>query len=188
MGRPHDAEVATVEGRDGRRVQALGGRDDRGVDAPERKVAIGGDELCDSEKIGRIDGLEEKLPGGQVAEQANLRLDRCGSQPVEKVRDLGKAERREDQGTGVLIQQRDALDVVRVIGIEIRVERAGVDYERDRGPTSAARISSMRSEMSRRPLRTAPEADSLRRRSPTNRASRASRVTSLIVEPRRRAS
>lgn len=101
---------------------------------------------------------------------------------------LSKAECGEDQRTEVCLQELDALDVVRVVRVEIRVEGAGVDYERDRAPPSAARISSMRSETSLRPLWTAPAADSLRLRPPTNRASRASRVISLIVDPRRRAS
>jgi len=49
--------MATIEGRDGRRVHALGGSDDRGVYSAERKVAVGGHKLCDPEEIGRIDGF-----------------------------------------------------------------------------------------------------------------------------------
>jgi hypothetical protein len=78
--------------------------------------------------------------------------------------------------------------VVAVVAIDVRVERAGVDDQRDE-PASLARISSMRSEMSVRPLAPAPAAR--RRRLPRgapSSASIASRVSSDTVTPRRSAS
>lgn len=47
--------------------------------------------------------------------------------------------------------------MVPVVGVDVGVERSGVDQDRYFA-TSAARISSMRSEMSSRPLRPAPAA------------------------------
>ena len=52
--------------------------------------------------------------------------------------------------------------VVRVVGVDVGVERPCVDDERRYGPTSVARISSMRSETSLLPLR--PLAAALSRR------------------------
>jgi len=66
------------------------------------------------------------------------------------------------------------------------VERSGVDDQRDRR-LSARRISSIRTEMSRSPLRPAA-ADKNFRRSPPTIRSIAARVRSEIVTPRRSAS
>ena len=51
------------------------------------------------------------------------------------------------------------LVMVSVVGVDVGVERPGVDQDRYFA-TSAARISSIRSEMSSRPLRPAPAARS----------------------------
>lgn len=61
----------------------------------------------------------------------------------------------------MLQQQLERFTVMAVVGVDVGVEGAGVDEEGYR-VTSAARISSMRSEMSSRPLRPAPAARSLR--------------------------
>ena len=52
--------------------------------------------------------------------------------------------------------------VVGVVGIDVGVERAGVNDECAYRTTSAAKISSMRAEMSLRPLCPAPAAPSRR--------------------------
>ena len=57
----------------------------------------------------------------------------------------------------MLQQQVERFDVVPVVGINVGVERPCVDEEGYR-VTSAARISSIRLEMSSRPLRPAPAA------------------------------
>jgi len=51
--------------------------------------------------------------------------------------------------------------MVTVVGVDVGIQRSGVDQESYRS-TSAARISSIRSEMSSRPLRPAPAAANLR--------------------------
>jgi len=83
-------------------------------------------------------------------------------------------------------QQFESGAVIAVVGVDIGVERAGVDEE-GYGVTSAARISSMRSETSSRPLRPAAAARNRRGGPPTWR-SMASRVTSEMVMLRRAAS
>ena len=55
--------------------------------------------------------------------------------------------------------------VMSVVGVDIGVERSGVDQDRY-WVTSTARSSSIRSEMSSRPLRPAPAARSWRFRPP----------------------
>jgi len=82
-------------------------------------------------------------------------------------------------------QQFECGAVIAVVGVDVGVERAGVDEE-GYGVTSAARISSMRSEMSSRPLR--PAAARNRRGGPPTWRSMASRVTSEMVMLRRAAS
>jgi hypothetical protein len=67
-----------------------------------------------------------------------------------------------------------------VVGVDVRVQGARVDDERYR-PTSRARISSMRSETSSRPLAPAPAALSLRRPPTPRYASSASLVSSETV-------
>jgi len=85
-------------------------------------------------------------------------------------------------------EQVEARGVMLVVAIDVCVERAGIDDQSDE-PTSLARISSIRSEMSERPLAPAPAARS--RRFPRGAASSvsiASRVSSDTVVPRRSAS
>ena len=87
-------------------------------------------------------------------------------------------------------EQFKCCNVVGVVGIDVGVERSGVDDDCPYRSTSVARISSMRSETSLRPLRPAPAAprrrlfDGLLPRY----ASRASRLMSAMVVPRRAAS
>ena len=72
-----------------------------------------------------------------------------------------------------------------VVGIDIGIQRASVDYDCD-VVTSLARIYSMRSEIPDRSLWPAPAAPSLRRG--VRWVSMASRVSCEIVMPRRSAS
>ncbi len=85
-------------------------------------------------------------------------------------------------------QQFEAGRMVTIIAIDVGVERSGVDDQRDES-TSFATISSIRSEMSWRPLDPAPAASILRRVvAPPSSASIAWRVSSETVVPRRCAS
>lgn len=102
-----------------------------------------------------MDGLEDEDPRGEVGDESRLGLP-ADPRP-EQVRDLGDDERRDDQRAGVRLEQLEACGVVRVVGIDVRVQRPGVDDQRD-GALSERRISSMRSETSLRPLRPAAAA------------------------------
>lgn len=76
--------------------------------------------------------------------------------------------------------------MVSVVDVQVGVQRAAVDDDRY-DDTSSARICSIRSETSSRPLRPAPAPRSARR-GPPRCASMASRVNAEIVMPRRSAS
>ena len=140
-------------------------------------------EFGDPQPVARSHWLDVKIARGDVAYEAHL----CaGAEPcADQVRDLGDYEGWHDQRTRMGSQQFQAGCVVPVAGINVCIQGASVDDQRDDG-TSLARISSMRSETSARPLRPAAAAPS-RRRGP-RWLSIASRVSSEMVMPRRLAS
>ena len=87
-----------------------------------------------------------------------------------------------------LLMKRDAQQgillniVVGIVGVDVGVQGSCIDDNRRYSPTSADRISSMRSEISWRPLRPAAAAFRCRRPPGTPKyASSASRLTSEIV-------
>jgi len=106
-----------------------------------------------------MDRLQRERAGREIAEEAGLRLP-ADSRP-EQVGDFGDDQRRNDERTGVCLQQFETGNMVRVVGVDVRVERAGVDDQRD--GDSARMISSTRGEMSLRPLRPAAAAPNRRR-------------------------
>ena len=138
-------EMAAIEGRDFPHVEPLGGRHDRGVHGAQRKVSVGGDKLGDPEPVGRRDGLGYEVARGEVADEPHLGVD--ADARAEEVRHLGDDELRDDEGAGVRLEKVEALGVVAVVEVDVGVQRTSVDDQRDAG-TSAARISSIRSEMS----------------------------------------
>lgn len=185
MARADDIEVAAVERRHFGDVEPLGGGDHRGIDGAERQVAVLGDELGDADRVAGVQRLDREGAGGEITEEANLRLP---AEPgADQVDDLGDDERGEDERTWVGFEQLQAGGVVGVVGINVGVEGASVEDQRD-GAISEARISSIRSETSLWPLRPAAAALSCRRPPAPRCCSSAVRVTSAIVTPRRSAS
>jgi hypothetical protein len=185
MARTDDAEVATVERCDFGGIEPLRCRDHRGVYGAERQVAVLGDELRDANGVTGMQRLDRKAAAGEIAEEADLRLP---AQPsFEQVGDLRDDEGGEDEGAWVGFEQLQAGGVVGVVCVDVGVEGAGVEDQRD-GAISAARISSIRSEVSLWPLRPAAAALSCRRPPAPRCCSSAVRVTSAIVTPRRSAS
>jgi len=77
--------------------------------------------------------------------------------------DLGDDQGRDDERAGVGLEKFECRGVVSVIRVDVGVKRSGVDDDRSYRATSAARISSTRSETSLRPLCPAPAAPSRRR-------------------------
>lgn len=160
MSGAHHGEVATVEGGDLGDGESFGGGHDRSVDRAQRQVPVAGNQLCHAEPVGCDDGLDRERAGGQVPEEANLRT--CPESGCEEVDHLGDDERRDDEGPCVGLEEVERGRVMRIVGVNVGVERPGVDDDRRYCPTSVARISSIRSETSRRPLRPAAAAPSRR--------------------------
>lgn len=160
MGRAHDAEVAMIDGRYVGDVESFGGRDDGGIYGAERKVVVLRDELGDSDQVDGVNSLEGEVAGCEVTKETDFRL------PTEvgrdEVGDFGENERWDDQRARVGLQELEARRMVGVVTIEVGVQRAGVDDQRDES-TSTRRISSIRSEISAWPLRPAAAASKRRR-------------------------
>ena len=163
MVRADDTEMPTVERRQGAHAEALCQRDDGCVNCPQWEIAVLPYELGDSEPITGRHRLDRQRPTRQVAEEADLGFgpESCR----EQVRDFGDGQNGNEERPGMRLEECPASRMVTIVSVNVGVERAGVDESAYRR-TSAARISSTRSETSSSPLRPNPAARS-RRRPPT---------------------
>jgi hypothetical protein len=184
VDRANDREVPAIECCDLDDAQSLGGRHHRCIDRPERQVSILGDELGDPDPVADVNRFRDQVPRCQVTEESDLSLN--ANSGLQQVRYLGYDELRDDEWPRMARQQREAGSVVSIVFVDVCVERAGIDDQRDRR-ASRRKISSIRRAVSRRPLR--PAFAAIRRRRPAPRwDSMASRVISDTVVPRRSAS
>ena len=191
--RTYGAEVPNVEGRDLRDPQPFGERDQRCVHRSEREISIPDGELDDPAPLLVFDGHDIQNAGRDVLQEADLGL--CSQSCPREVRDLGDHQRRHEDGTRMRFEERARSIVIRIVGIDVREERAGVGDEPYLPPPCSANrsdssesICSIRTEMSERPLRPALVL-ARRRRTPLPRnVSIAVRVSSETVIPRRFAS
>lgn len=158
--------MPSVYGCDIGDAEAFGGGDDRGIYGAERQVVVLSDEFDHAERVCRMERLQYEGAAAEVAKEARLCLP--AESRREQVRDFGDDQGGDDERPGVSLQQFKAGGVVRVVGVDVRVERAGIDDQRDEAD-SARMISSTRSEMSLRPLRPAAAAPSARRAPPLPR-------------------
>lgn len=186
MSGPNDVEMAPIQRRKLVFVESFCRSYDRCIHAAEREITVGAYELGNSKPVLRGDGVSDEAAGRDVTEKADLRLDsESGPEEVHHLRDdeLGDQER-----PGVCFKQLEALVMVVVISVDVRIQRSGVDDEGYR-ETSLRRISSIRTETLPDPLRPAPAASRFRLpRFAPRCVSMASRVRSEIVTPRRSAS
>ena len=144
-----------IEGRHPCAPKTLSGSDDRSVDGSEREVAIPVNQLGDAQPVPGRHRLDDEVPGGKIAQEPDFR---SRAQPrADQIGRLGHDERRHYERFGMVSEELQRRVVIAVVRVDIGVQRAGVD-QKNYGATSAARISSMRSEMSSRPLRPAPAA------------------------------
>ncbi|HET7386977.1 MAG TPA: hypothetical protein VFJ19_09980 [Nocardioidaceae bacterium] len=153
--------MAPVESGDLSDAQAFRGGDDRRIDCAQRQVAVAGDEFGDPQPIHHRHGFDVERATGEVPEETHLRV--CTEARCEQVHDLGDDPAGHDERTWVGLEQLERGIVVCIVRVDVGVERSGIDDERGYRATSAARISSMRSETSLRPLCPAPAAPSRRR-------------------------
>jgi hypothetical protein len=161
MIRAHDGEVAPIDSRDLGDAEALGRGDNRGIHRAQGEVAIARHQFGDPQPIRGRDRLHGERAAGEVAEEADLGLGAQAS--GEKVDDFGDDQGGDDEWARVGFEQFECGGVVGVVGVDVGVERPGVDDERGYRATSALRICSMRSDTSLRPLCPAPAAPRRRR-------------------------
>ena len=179
----HDGEMSAIDRCDVIHAQTLCCCDDGCVDGSERKVATPRHQLGDAHPVGCGNRLNDQVAGGDIAEEANLGIE--AQSRAEQVDHFGDDKDRHDQRPGVGLEQLEAFNMVSVIAIDVGVQRAGVDDQCDE-LTSSIRISSIRSEMSARPLAPAPAPRSLRLPwGASSIVAIASRVSSDTVTPRR---
>jgi PPOX class probable F420-dependent enzyme len=151
--RSHDGEVTVIDRGDVVHAETFCNSDDGCVNRAEREVAVLHDQLGDPHPVGRRNWLGDEVAGSEIAEEVDLGID--AQSGAEQVEHFGNDESRHDQRPGVRLEQFEACPMMSVIAVDVGVERAGVDDQRDES-TSLARSSSMRSEMSARPLAPAP--------------------------------
>jgi hypothetical protein len=149
MRGPDDSEVPVVEGGDVDDPAAFGSGDDGRVNAAERQVVVLGHKLGDSDQVGGVDGFKREVARCEVAKEPDFGLP--AKSRGEQVDNFGDDEHRYEKRTGIGLQQLPAGRMMGIVAVDVRVERARVDDQRDWW-VSAAMISSIRSEMSVRPL------------------------------------
>ena len=156
---PDNREVSSVEGRDSGDTETFGGDNYRGVHGAEGQVSVSVHQFSDPQPVAHSDRVDLEVSRGEVANKADFRVGTESS--LEEVDDFGRHQGRNDQWTGMGQQELQAGSVVPVVRVDVCVEWSRVDDQRD-DRASRARISSMRSETSERPLRPAAAAPSLR--------------------------
>jgi hypothetical protein len=137
----NDAEVPPVKCGDFGDLESLRGRDDGRVDCSKREVFILSHELRDPDPLTRLDGLGDEVSRREVPQEPHFGF-RAQSSP-QQVHDFGHHKLRNDQGTGVRFEDRQARFMVSVIFVDVGIERPRIDDERYRR-ASLRRISSIR--------------------------------------------
>jgi hypothetical protein len=110
---------------------------------------VPGHELGDPDQVSGVDGLKREVARCQVAKEPDLGLP--AKSRGEQVDNIGDDESRYEERTGVGLQRLPARRMMGIVAVDVRVERARVDDQRD-WSVSATMISSIRSVMSVRPL------------------------------------
>jgi hypothetical protein len=130
MGRTNDREVPAIERRELHEPETLRRGNDRGVHGAEGKLPIGRHELGDPDPVRGANRLRDQVPRRQVTQESDLSA-RTESR-LEEVGHLAHDELRNDQRPGISFQQSEAGFVVSIVFVDIRVERPGIDDQRDR--------------------------------------------------------
>jgi len=129
MLRTHDAEVAPIECGDRLDLEPLRGRDHGGIHRSKWQIAIGRHELPHPKPIRLVDHKGQQQTACQVTKEANLR--RAAKPGGDQIGDLRDHENRNHERSRVCLQEGKALFVVRVIRVDVGIQRAGVDDQRD---------------------------------------------------------
>ena len=121
---PDHGEVPSIQSENRRYAEPFGNRDDRGVDCPERKVAVRHHQLSDAKPVAWHDWFGHQVSRRQIAEEPNLGLrpDPRG----EQICDLRDNQDGNQDGTVVALKQTAAASVFGVVGVIGGIQRAGV--------------------------------------------------------------
>jgi hypothetical protein len=138
-------EVPAIQRGDLPRFEALTEGDDRRVNGPKRQIPVHADQFRDAQPVPRCDGLDDEVPHGQVPEETQL--SRRAQPGRDELGNLCDDQRRDQQRSRMLREQLKAGPVIAVVGVDVGVQRSSIDDQRG-DVASAARISSIRSEMS----------------------------------------
>jgi hypothetical protein len=125
---------------------------------------MAGNELCNPDPVAGLNWFRNQVPCGEVAQESHLGFD--ADSGLKQAGDLSDNELRNDERPLMTREQGQAGFVVPIVFIDIGVEGAGIDDQRDRW-ASRRKISSIRRAVSRRPLR--PALAAMRRRRPPPR-------------------
>lgn len=155
-----DREVAPVERCDLGLSEPLCHSHDRGVHRSQGQVPVPRHKLGHTQPVCGYHRLGDQASGCEITEESHLAVG--AEAGPDQIGDLGHHEHRDDQRTGVGLEEIEAGAVVAIIAVDVGVQEAGIDDQGD-DPTSSAMIDSIRSEMSENPDAPEPAARSLRR-------------------------
>jgi len=158
-----DGEVSPIERGDRTDTKSLSKGNYGRIDGPQGKVVIPGYELRYPDPIACEHWFGKEVSRGQVSEESSLRFP--AQARLDEIDDFGNHELRDEQRTRMRLQKPQTRFVIVVILVDVRVQRSGINDQRDRR-ASRRMISSMRRAVSCRPLRPAFAASRCRRRAP----------------------
>lgn len=119
------------------------------------------DELSDAQPIGGNHRLDAEGAVRKVPEETHLGFR--AETGTDRVDHLGDDEHGHNQPARMRLEEFPRRRMGGFVGIDVRIQRPGVDDQRSYRETSAERISSIHPEMSARSLRPAPAAARVRR-------------------------
>lgn len=100
-------------------IPTLCGGDHRRVDGSERKVTVDGNKLCDPEPVGGTDMLGEEISRSEVTEESDLGVR--SQSGLDKVRNLGDDEHRNNEWAGMLLEQSKAFVMVAIVSVDVGI-------------------------------------------------------------------
>lgn len=106
-------------------LQSFGCGDDGGIYRAEREVAIASGQLGDAQPVTGDDRLRVQRAGREIAQEPDLWLDTEARR--DKIGDLAHDEDRDEQWSGVALEQFEALGVVAVVSVDVGVKGTGID-------------------------------------------------------------
>ena len=123
--------MSPVQGRDGVGPKSLGDGDHTCVHRPKWQIAIPPDELGNPQPITGKHRLGAEIPAREIAQESHLGLTteaRC-----HQVSNLGDNQLRNYKWSWMYLQQVQALRMMPILRIDVRVQWPGINDQRYRG-------------------------------------------------------